>query len=165
MDVAATIQDSVATVRITGYLDTRASSDFERKMVELQQGGAQAFAVDFTKLEMITSAGIRVLMMMARRVGGTDRLAMWGLNDQVKVVFQIAGLAGVFQTYASEQDALGALKAPSTGDAPEQLSKITRLAMRLLGETSQPASRRQASSSMSKMTEHVADLLTKRGKS
>jgi anti-anti-sigma factor len=164
MDVEAVVQDKVAIVRIIGYLDTRASSDFERKMLELLQGGAQAYAVDFTKLEMITSAGIRVMMMVAKRLGGTDRLAFWGLNEQVKVVFSIAGLGGVFQTYPTERDALDRLQVASPAAAPEPLSKMARLAMRLLGETGAPPARRESTESVSKMAEHVADLLTKRSR-
>jgi anti-sigma B factor antagonist len=67
MEVEATIQDTMSILRVIGYLDTRASSDFERKVLEQLQGGARCLAIDFTKLEMITSAGIRVLMMVVRR--------------------------------------------------------------------------------------------------
>ncbi len=165
MDIEASVQDTVAIVRIAGYLDTRTSSDFERKMLEMLQGGAQAFAVDFTKLEMITSVGIRVLMMVAKRLGGTHRIALWGLNSQVKVVFSIAGLAGVFQTHNAERDALDSLRVSSPERAPDQLSKMTRLAARLLGETGLPLARKESADSMSKMTEHVAELLAKGRKS
>src|SRR5579872_1985209 len=92
VEIEASTQDSVSIVKVIGYLDTRASSEFEKKMLELIKGGARLFAIDFTKLDMITSAGIRVLMMVVKRLGGTERVALWGLNDQVKVVFSIAGL-------------------------------------------------------------------------
>ena len=170
MDIEATTQDNVSIVRVTGFLDTRASSDFEKKMLELLQGGARLFAVDFTKVDMVTSAGIRVLMMLAKRLGGANRVALWGLNEQVKVVFQIAGLLGVFQVLDNQQAAIQyvtSATAPDAASTPE-LSKVTRLAMRLLGDSGQAPARRagQASKdSISKMTEHVSDLLTKkRGK-
>ncbi len=69
--------------------------------------------MDFSKLDMITSAGIRILMMAVKRLGGTDRVALWGINQQIKVVFQIAGLAGVFQVFENQQAAIDHLKKPS----------------------------------------------------
>jgi anti-anti-sigma factor len=167
MEIEATAQDTISILRVTGYLDTRASSDFERKMLELLQGGARLIAIDFTKLDMITSAGIRVLMMVMKRLGGTDRIALWGLNDQVKVVFSIAGLADVFQVLDTQQAAIERLEKPlaSDGAAPGQLSKMARLAMRLLGETDQMPARRRSGEAVSKMTEHVSQLLTKRSNS
>jgi anti-anti-sigma factor len=160
MDVDATVEDQLAIVRVRGYLDTKSSPDFERKILELLQGGARAFAIDFTKLDMITSAGIRILMMAIKRLGGADRVALWGLNEQVKVVFQIAGLAGVFRVVDSQQAAVEHLKKPAPAAEAEavQASKMTRLITRLLGDSNQTPARRQAGA-VSKMTEHVSELL------
>jgi anti-sigma B factor antagonist len=161
MDVdATTTEDQLALVRVRGFLDTKSSTDFERKMLELLHGGARGFALDFSKLDMITSAGIRILMMVVKRLGGPDRVALWGLNEQVKVVFQIAGLAGVFPPHATQQAAVDQLKKPvPTADADAvQASKMTRLITRLLGDSNQAPARRQVGE-VSKMTEEVAELL------
>lgn len=160
MDVDATVEEQLAIVRVRGYLDTKSSSDFERKILELLQGGVRALAVDFTKLDMITSAGIRILMMAVKRLGGAERVALWGLNEQVKVVFQIAGLAGVFPVYPSQQAAVEGLKKPAPAAGPEavQASKMTRLITRLLGDSNQAPVRRQGAT-VSKMTEEVSELL------
>jgi anti-sigma B factor antagonist len=137
MEVESTTQDNITIVRVSGLLDTRASVDFEKKIVQLIQGGAKAFALDFTKLDMITSSGIRVLMMAAKRIGGTDRITLWGLNDQVKVVFTIAGLAGLFQIYPTQQEAVQEATNALAGKAAAaaEMSKMARLAMRLLGDS------------------------------
>ena len=161
MEVEATTEDQLAIVRIRGFLDTKSSADFERKILELLMGGAKNFAIDFTKLEMITSAGIRILMMAVKRLGGADHVALWGLNEQIKVVFQIAGLAGVFHVFDSQQSAIESLKKPAAaaGEAEAaQASKMTRLITRLLGDPNQAPARRQAGG-VSKMAEHVSELL------
>jgi hypothetical protein len=103
-------------------------------------------------------------MMVAKRLGSTDRVALWGLNDQVKVVFSIAGLGDVFQVFDTQHAAIERLEKPLAADgaAPGQLSKMARLAMRLLGETDQIPARRRSGEAVSKMTEHVSQLLTKR---
>jgi len=160
MDVDATVEDQLAIVHVRGFLDTKSSTDFERKILELLQGGARMLAVDLTKLDMITSAGIRILMMAVKRLGGADRVALWGLNEQVQVVFQIAGLAGVFPVYPSQQAAVDGLRKPAPAGEVDavQASKMTRLISRLLGESSQAAPRKKAAN-VSKMTEEVAELL------
>ncbi len=158
MDVDAATEDEIAIVRVRGFLDTKSSPEFERKMVELLQGGARGFAVDFSRLDMITSAGIRVLMMVVKRVGA-DRVALWGLNDQVRVVFSIAGLAGVFQMVDSQPAAVERVRSHAAGAAAApQTSRMTRLVNRLLGNPADaPAPRK--SETVSKMTEEVASLL------
>ncbi len=85
MEIDATAQDTVSILRVTGYLDTRASTDFERKMLELIQGGARLLAIDFTRLDMITSAGIRVLMMVVKRLAAEDETEML-VDEQLFVV-------------------------------------------------------------------------------
>ena len=167
MDIETSTQDNIAIVRVIGFLDTRASSDFEKRMLELLQGGARLFAIDFTKVDMVTSAGIRVLMMLAKRLGGTNRVALWGLNEQVKVVFNIAGLLGLFHVLDSQKAAIQHLNSGAAPDAgsPAELSKMTRLAMRLLGDSGQAPARRVGQATkdtVSKMTEHVSALLTKK---
>jgi anti-anti-sigma factor len=166
MDIEATTQDALSIVRVVGFLDTRASADFEKKMLELLHAGSRSFAIDFTKVDMVTSAGIRVLMMLAKRLGGANRVALWGLNEQVKVVFTIAGLLGLFQVLDSQQAAVAHLTsiAAPTASAVE-LSKVTRLAMRLLGDSGQAPARLSEEGSkevISKMTERVSELLTQR---
>ena len=160
MDVEATTEEQLAIVRVKGFLDTKSSSAFEYKMIELLQGGSRMFAIDFTKLDMITSAGIRILMMVVKRLGGPDKVALFGLNDQIKVVFQIAGLASVFPSHASQQAAVDQLKKPSPaaqGDGVKA-SKMTRLITRLMVDSNQTPARRQGGA-VSKMAEQVSELL------
>src|SRR5262245_22265150 len=160
MDLEVIREESLAIVRVRGFLDTKSSAEFEKAVLALLQLGSKTFAMDFSKLDMITSAGIRILMMAIKRLGGADRVAFWGINEQVKVVFQIAGLASVFQTFDSQQAAVDHLKKPAAAapaDGAAQASKMTRLITRLLGESDTPA--RRAGGNVSKMTEEVAELL------
>ncbi|MGE5243768.1 MAG: STAS domain-containing protein [Betaproteobacteria bacterium] len=165
MDIATAARDNVSIVRVNGYLDTAASGDFERKMIELLQAGSRLFAIDFTRVEMVTSAGIRILMMVAKRIGGTERVVVWGLNEQVKVVFTIAGLAKLFPIVDSEQAAFSRLStvAASATPAAAEVSKMARLTSRLLGDSkSAPAGGAAGADRESKMAAQVAQLLSGR---
>ncbi len=140
MDINVVTEGNVTIVQLVGYVDTRASVDFEKKMLELLQGGVRLFGFDFTKVDMLTSAGIRVLMMTAKRVGGGNRLALWGLNDQIKTVFSIAGLVGHLPIVDSQADAIALLTSASAAASRAELSKMARLVTRILGiEAAAPA--------------------------
>jgi anti-anti-sigma factor len=165
IDVAA--ESGVTLVRVSGYVDTRASVEFERRLLELLQQGTVLLGIDFTKVDMLTSAGIRVLMMLVKRLGGTDRIALWGLNEEVKMVFTIAGLSGHFHILATQQEALAQLLSAGTGAIASggEISKMGRLAMRLLGDAGAPPSRPRPAGgspeSVSQMTARVSELLAK----
>ena len=134
------IQDStvgdVAIIQPLGSVDTRGSFDFERKVKERLTGKSRLFAVDFEKVELLTSAGIRVLVMLAKRLEGVDgRLVLYSLNDLVQTVFDISGLTQHFVIEPSKETALARL-ASDTGwpdSSASPLSKVSAQVMRLLG--------------------------------
>lgn len=119
MQVASTTKDGVCIVAPGGVIDTRTSQAFEAAMVQAFAAGTRAFAVDFGKVTLITSAGIRVLVMMTHRLqrvsGG---LVLFGLSDRVKAVLEIGGLLQQFRIVGTEAQALELLSRPT--DTPAQ---------------------------------------------
>jgi anti-anti-sigma factor len=115
MQVASSTRDGITIVAPTGVIDTRTAQAFEATMVQAFEGGARAFAVDFGRVTLITSAGIRVLVMMTHRLqrvsGG---LVLFALGDRVKTVFEIGGLLQQFQIATGESDAVELLSRPKT---------------------------------------------------
>lgn len=120
MQIASTTKDGVCIVAPGGVIDTRTSQAFEAAMVQAFASGTRSFAVDFGKVTLITSAGIRVLVMMTHRLqrvsGG---LALFGLTDRVKAVFEIGGLLQQFAIVGTEAQALELLSKPK--DAPARV--------------------------------------------
>lgn len=165
MEIRASEQAGIALLEPAGSIDTRSALEFERKARELLEGGARLCAIDFANVELITSAGIRVLMMLAKRLQGIEGdLVLCALNDQVKTVFEIAGLTGQFRIVSSRQDALALLSTRTEPSPAAGLSRISRLAMRLLGgeEVTAACARRAKDSSQrsSGLSARVAQLLT-----
>jgi len=63
--------------------------------------------VDFTALDYISSAGLRVLLGTAKRLsgaGGAQHLC--GLTETVREVFQISGFSTILAVFATEAEAL-----------------------------------------------------------
>lgn len=171
MEVQSSSQDAVAIIEPSGVIDTRASITFEQSIVDLLEAGRRQFAVDFTRVDVITSAGIRVLVMLAQRLSGIDgALVLFALQGDVLKVFDIAGLMSQFRIVTTREEALQQLAGhPSaTSAGPSPSSKVARLIMRLLaGEAdadSLPCAARTAADpgARSRLTVEVGSLLSKR---
>ena len=134
--------------------------EFEREVVGLLSQGRLHFAIDFSGTELITSAGIRVLMLLAQRTrkngGGT---VLFGLSDHVTSVLEVAGLSAQFQVVDTETAAMARLKTGSAGRAATPASTLTRLSRRLVAS---PGSRTAAPAGAepSALTRTVAAIMT-----
>ena len=83
------------TVVAEGKLDSMTSPGFLEKLLEHMEG-VKTLVLDFEKLEYISSAGLRVLVNVAHRLGEDGQLVIKNLNDAVRNVFEITGLADGF---------------------------------------------------------------------
>jgi anti-anti-sigma factor len=128
MQIASTTKDGITFVTPIGLIDTRTAQAFETTMVQAFGGGARSFAIDFGRVDLITSAGIRVLVMMDHRLQrGAGGLVLFALGDRVRTVFEIGGLLKQFCIVVSEQDAVKALSKPKAAAKPGR-TKPSRLA-------------------------------------
>jgi len=119
MQVASTTKNGICIVAPGGVIDTRTAQAFEATLVREFGAGIRAFAVDFSKVTLITSAGIRVLVMMTHRLQrASGGLALFGLSDRVKMVFEIGGLLQQFRIVGSEAQAVELLSKPKDAPAP-----------------------------------------------
>jgi hypothetical protein len=91
--------------------------------------GSKHFVLDLSKIGYVSSAGLRVLLMLAKQLdGGRGSLRLAGLNPQVKQVFDIAGFSKLFSIYASQDAALD--KHPHLAEQGVALGKIASKLMK-----------------------------------
>jgi len=98
MEIQTQKEANATVVTIAGRLDAVTAPEFEKNMNELIAGETACFVVDFDKLDYISSAGLRVLLAMAKRLkakGGQIRFA--NVRGTVKEVFDISGFGAIFQ--------------------------------------------------------------------
>jgi anti-sigma B factor antagonist len=107
MNISTREEGGVTVVGVEGNLDTNTAPDAQQHLDGLQDGGAQKILVNFTDLDYISSAGLRVLLATAKRIsasGGSLRIC--GLNETVSEVFEISGFSVILNVFGSEADAL-----------------------------------------------------------
>ena len=164
MDVATTTDGGVATLAVAGTIDTRASADFERALAKAVEGAGARAIIDFARVDLITSAGIRVLVMFAKRLHSAGGgLALCALTADVQRVFEISGLTTQFKIAATRGEAL-ALLTPAGAAAPQARgSRISRLVGVLLGgqAPAAPAAQR-GGAEPSRLTTQVSQLLARK---
>ena len=160
MDVKTTAEGTLATLVVAGAIDTRAAAEFEAALKAAVEGGRNRVILDFAKVDLITSAGIRVLVMFAKRLqSGGGGLVLCALTADVLRVFEISGLASQFKIAPTRAEAVGTLKpAPPAAQPQARGSKVSRLVGALLGGDA-PAAARQTQIGRSPLSSKVAELL------
>ena len=107
MEITNSKVGEVRVVRITGNLDTQSFSDAHAHLMGLMDGGAKKILVDCEKLDYISSAGLRILLVVAKQLtsdGGELRIC--SLNEVVQEVFDISGFSTIFNVTPSQPAAL-----------------------------------------------------------
>jgi len=162
MEITTATDGTLATLTITGTIDTRASGDFEAALKKAVEGGVNRVILDFARVDLITSAGIRVLVMFAKRLQSAGGgLVMCALTPDVLRVFEISGLASQFKIAPTRADALARLKPAAAAAQPAPKgSKVSRLVGALLGGEA-PKESRPAQTGRSPLSSQVAELLDK----
>ena len=109
MEISTRTSNGIQIVAIAGSLDSTTSPEAQ-KALDAVLAGARKVALDFTGLDYISSAGLRVLLGAAKAIrasGGTLRL--FGLNQSVREVFDISGFSAILPVHASEAEALAGM--------------------------------------------------------
>lgn len=110
MDIVTRTQNDVTIVAFQGSLDSKTSPQAHQALDGILAGGSRKLLIDFTALDYISSAGLRVLLAAAKRLSGAgSALRLFGLNESVREVFQISGFSTIFAVVATEADALQGL--------------------------------------------------------
>jgi anti-anti-sigma factor len=107
VEVSTVSHAHAIVVAIKGRLDSATAPQFETEVLDLIAKGHRRIIVDLAELGYISSAGLRVLIVAAKRLkpqGG--RLLLAGPGGMVSQVLGISGFAELLETCASTEEAL-----------------------------------------------------------
>jgi anti-sigma B factor antagonist len=111
MEIAEQKKGSVVVLALTGRLDAGTAGKLEEKLVSLIDAGNRSFVLDLMNLDYISSAGLRVLLMTAKKLKGLNgRIVLASLKDHIREVFDIAGFSAIFPTYDQQDAAVGSFQ-------------------------------------------------------
>ncbi|MEQ8227827.1 MAG: STAS domain-containing protein [Rhodospirillales bacterium] len=101
----------VLIVRPKGRIDSKTARDFEESLLIKLEQDKQPALVDFTGVDYISSAGLRVLLMAGKTCSkiGT-KFAMFGMSEHIREVIAISGFLQILTLKDSEEEALAAVQ-------------------------------------------------------
>jgi len=114
MNIQQTGHDGVMVLAPSGRIDTTTSGAVEEAVRRAVDEGARRLVIDFSGVEYISSAGLRVFLVLAKRMRDLHgRLILCGMPEPVAQVFRLAGFMALFQVEASLDHALAKFGAPA----------------------------------------------------
>ena len=114
MEIQEERSGGVLVITPTGRLDTTTSGDLELRLFRLLEVPERRFVIDLGRTEYISSAGLRVLLMLAKKLpalGG--ELVLCELRPSVRQVFELAGFDALFRLEATRLEAVARLSGPA----------------------------------------------------
>lgn len=103
--------DGQVVVSLSGRIDSTAAVEFEEKLIEIIDTGCHAMVIDFLRIQFISSAGLRVLLLAAKKVkpyGG--KLLLCDMSKDVREVFDISGFSSIFEIHNNVSEAIASMK-------------------------------------------------------
>ena len=114
MTIDESIQDGIHIITPEGRIDTTTSSGLEEVLRRAVDSGARDLVVDLGAVEYISSAGLRVFLVLAKRMKDLPgRLVLCGMPQPVRQVFHLAGFLPLFSVEPSRDAALARFAAQS----------------------------------------------------
>jgi anti-anti-sigma factor len=109
----AIMANDISVVSPQGRLDSVTTAIFERDLLENIDSGATRLLLDFSKLDYISSAGLRSVLLAAKRIRASGgRMSLCSLNRQIAEVFDISGFSSILDIQPSYDAAVTRLSAP-----------------------------------------------------
>jgi anti-anti-sigma factor len=107
MEITERRTADVVTLSLSGKLDTTTAKAFETAILGRIESGDRRFIIDLAQLDYISSAGLRVFLLAAKRLEpDRGKLAVCALKEPVREVFDIAGFSTLFPVHQSHEEAL-----------------------------------------------------------
>jgi anti-sigma B factor antagonist len=95
-------------LEIKGRIDAVTATKLEEEGRSWIDRGEKNLVMDLGGVEYISSAGLRAILLLARRLNGSGGMIRFcGLSGMVQEVFSISGFNSLFPVFPSVSEALG----------------------------------------------------------
>ena len=94
MTINKNLDGSTLTLKVEGRLDTTTAPQLEGE-VRSSLNGVTELSMDFSGLEYISSAGLRVLLSAQKVMNKQGKMVIRGANEIVKEVFEVTGFSDI----------------------------------------------------------------------
>ena len=95
MDIQKHADGSKMEMKVSGRLDTNTAPQFEAELKNCLNGVTD-LTIDFSGLDYISSAGLRVLLSAQKQMNAMKgKMVVTGANEIVKEIFEVTGFTDI----------------------------------------------------------------------
>lgn len=95
MQITKKLEGTKLTVAIAGRLDTVTSPELETFLASAL-ADVTDLVIDFSAMDYISSAGLRVMLSVNKKMLKVGTMTLTGLNDVVRDIFDMTGFSDIF---------------------------------------------------------------------
>ena len=96
--------------KAAGRIDGSNAREFQDALETFLEGEVTALVLDLEKLSYISSAGLRVILLVFKKLQRSSaKFGVCSLSDSIGEVFQISGFDKIIPTHRTQADALSAI--------------------------------------------------------
>lgn len=107
MNITQNEKDGIMELSISGRLDAVSAVEADKDFSSIIAEGHNNLLIDLNKLDYISSAGLRVLLVVAKRIQqNSGKVVLCALTTNVKEVFEISGFSSIFNIFATSSEAI-----------------------------------------------------------
>lgn len=107
MEINKEKRNGVTCLRIEGCLDASNSSVAEKNIRDTITAEGANLIIDLSKLEYISSAGLRVILVVAKDIKTKNgKIVLCSMTESVRSVFDISGFTSIFDIQENVEAAL-----------------------------------------------------------
>lgn len=94
LDINKTPNDSAMVISLKGRLDTLTAPQLEEELNSATEG-TENLVFDFSELEYISSAGLRVLLSAQKTMNTKGSMTVKNVSDEIREIFDVTGFSDI----------------------------------------------------------------------
>ncbi|MBR3718488.1 MAG: STAS domain-containing protein [Firmicutes bacterium] len=94
MTISKKTDGNSLVLALSGRLDTTTAPQLEEE-VNSSLEGVKELTLDFTELNYISSAGLRVLLAAQKKMNVQGSMKVTGVNDTIQEIFEVTGFSEI----------------------------------------------------------------------
>ncbi len=99
-------ENALLTASLNDRMDAITATEFTTQLESWIDEGVKSFTIDCSQLDYISSAGLRAILIIAKKVRGLEgKFELAALQESVQTVFEISGFNKIIPIFANLDDA------------------------------------------------------------
>lgn len=110
MHVTVETEDDIRIVSASDKIDASTAPELEEVVLGLMNKGILRIVLDLRQVSYLSSAGLRVILMVAQQLYGRGKVAIAGPQDEIREILEMTGFDTVMPIETELESALRAVQ-------------------------------------------------------